>query len=159
VLGLAQAYPNMSQWLDSNLVQTKAAMFRVPATACGEYVDKFSGQDIYSYFKRGNQALFDAVPSSISKVAGVMGLRAPPSIPLYFYKAFGDEISPIADTDSLVAEYCKAGASIHYVKDLIGGHNSEAVTGAPDALSWLKDRLDGVPAAGGCSTQIIASRL
>jgi hypothetical protein len=34
-----------------------------------------------------------------------------------------------------------------------------AVTGAPDALNWLADRLNGKPAASGCSTRNVVSSL
>ncbi|CAK7209710.1 hypothetical protein SCUCBS95973_000532 [Sporothrix curviconia] len=85
---------------------------------------------------------------------------APPStVPFYIYKSVLDEVSPVADTDNLVNAYCSAGATIEYTRDLVSEHGSLAAIGAPKALVWLKDRLDGQPAASGCSTNTLVSSL
>ena len=42
---------------------------------------------------------------------------------------------------------------------MLSEHVILVVTGAPDALNWLSDRLTGKPAASGCSTRNVASSL
>ncbi len=46
-----------------------------------------------------------------------------------------------------------------YQRDILSEHIALVITGAPDALNWLKDRLSGKPAASGCSTRTVVSSL
>lgn len=82
-----------------------------------------------------------------------MGVHGTPTAPLFVYKATGDEVSPVADTDALVKKYCAAGARIQYHRDLLGNHETEAISGSASALAWISDRLNGKGVSGGCSTK------
>ncbi|KAJ5157684.1 uncharacterized protein N7482_008784 [Penicillium canariense] len=154
IYGQAKAYPNFTEWLNANLISSKSAQFYSIASGClsqtssdGEY------QDLFSYFEGGEAPFYDAVPQTVFRWSGRMGLHGTPTAPLFIYKATGDEISLVADTDDLVTKYCAEGATIEYHRDLIGNHESEAVSGSSSALSWLSDRLDGEDVSGGCSTK------
>ncbi|KAJ6441539.1 secretory lipase [Purpureocillium lavendulum] len=85
--------------------------------------------------------------------------KATPKIPFFWYKSVLDEVSPIADTDALVSKYCAAGVSIEYVRDIASEHGSYAVIGAPKALSWLKDIMEGQAPRKGCSKKTKLSTL
>lgn len=84
-----------------------------------------------------------------------MGLHGTPSMPLYIYKGLGDQVSPIADTDTLVKTYCSKGATIEYRRNLVSDHITETILGSANALEWVSDRLDGkkVANAGRCTTK------
>jgi hypothetical protein len=74
---------------------------------------------------------------------GQMGLHGTPKMPMFFYKAIFDEVSPIADTDALVDKLCLQGAQIQYVRDAFGEHVTEAITGAGDAFTAGRGRWRG----------------
>ncbi|PGH34810.1 hypothetical protein GX50_02370 [[Emmonsia] crescens] len=78
-------------------------------------------------------------------------------MPLFINNAFGDEISPVEDTDKLVQKYCSNGASIEYHRNLIGEHVTEAIIGSVNALEWVSDQLAGRPvqSLGSCMTENI----
>lgn len=83
-----------------------------------------------------------------------MGRTGVPAVPLYVYKPVGDEVSPVADTDGVVAALCAGGATVEYRRNLVGGHGTEDVLGAGKALAWIEDRLAGRAVAGeGCVTE------
>ena len=72
-----------------------------------------------------------------------MGYHGVPSMPVYVYKAILDEISPVADTDTLVERYCGIGANILYQRIMVRRHLVEAINGQGQALAFLNAILDG----------------
>lgn len=89
-----------------------------------------------------------------------------PRVPLYVYNGITEEVAPIAGTDNLVDSYCKGGAAVTYrreefppmpVPQLMTTHGTVAVTGAPGAMNFLKDRMNGVPASSRCDTRNVFS--
>ena len=153
IMGLTNAYPELSDYVDANLIPSKAADFKKAQTQCldADIVD-FIFQDMFSYFSDGENLLDGALPQAILNETGYMGTHGTPKMPMFFYKAVADEVSPVADTDALVSKLCSQGAQIQYVRDGLGEHATEIITGAGDAFVFLKDRFDGIPAAPGCST-------
>lgn len=153
--GLSKAYPNFTGWLDQNLVPSKREQFFDIATSCltGAGTQGIF-QDVYSYFINGQNSLNEAVPASIVGRETTLGLRDTPLTPLYIYKAVGDEVSPVGDTDALVAKYCAQGGTIEYHRDLVGEHVTEAIFGSANAFGWVADRLRGEPVStrGRCVT-------
>lgn len=155
--GLAMGYPVMSEYLEKHLVSATAATFRIPRTEClNSYQSTFARQNIFDYFDNGKGFLTDSVPSSIYETAWIMGTRGTPKIPMYFYKGVEDEVSPIAETDALYEKYCAGGATIQYQRNLLAEHIIDSIVGAPAALLWLKDRLEGVESTSGCSKEDVA---
>ncbi|KAF7592370.1 hypothetical protein BBP40_000354 [Aspergillus hancockii] len=160
--GLSKAYPNVSEWLDRSLIPEKRADFQSLASSCliGEGTHGLL-KDVYSFFVNGEASFAEKVPVSIMRLAGQMGIRGTPKMPMYIYKPVHDEISPGADTDELVDTYCSDGATIEYIRDLVGGHASLWITGSANALGWIADRLDGkaVSHQGCTSKDVILSDL
>lgn len=72
-----------------------------------------------------------------------MGRHGTPSMPLFVYKAVADEISPIADTDALVANLCSQGTKIIYIRDYFGEHFTQAATSAGAVIEFI-DNFNGV---------------
>jgi len=158
VMGLYNEYPNLAAYLEQQFVPATETKFKsvrgqcLPATAI-----EFAFNDMFSYFKSGNAVIQGAVPQEVLKT-NTLGQHVP-TTPLYFYKSINDEVSPIADTDKIVSGYCAGGASVQYQRDLLSEHGSLAVTGAPEAMVWLEARMNGTPAASGCSTNSVISTL
>lgn len=157
--GISRAHPNFTKWFDENLLPATKAEFRDIARGCniGE-TSKGGFKDFFSYFKNGRESFYDTVPQSVLNWDGQLGVFGVPTIPLFIYKAIGDEVSPVQDSDQLVEKYCKAGATIEYQKNLIGEHLSEDFTGSANALEWISHRLAGtpVPNQGKCLTNYVA---
>jgi hypothetical protein len=157
VLGLSHEYPEFAAALDNFLVPEKRDEFKVAENQCTvDNVKTFVGQDMMSYFVD--------LPSVITKFrpifdANTMGQHAP-QVPLYVYKGIQDGISSITDTDKLVQSYCDSGSSVTYKRDILANHLSMTFVGAPDALIFLKERLDGRDAKqSACVVQNVISSL
>ncbi|KAJ5667128.1 hypothetical protein N7507_002992 [Penicillium longicatenatum] len=161
IYGQSKAFPNMSVWLEENLLPEQTDEFYYIANGClAQATSRGLGKNLYSFFRGGKAAFEMSVPRSVFHWTGQLGLRGTPVSPLYIYKAVGDEISPVADTDELVAEYCADGARIEYLRDLVGNHETEGIVGSAGALAWLKERLEGVEVSDGCKTKdVVVSEL
>lgn len=155
MLGLAAAYPNMSSFLDAQLKPENASSFRRGLTDCLGNA-KFPAGVVADYFKNPKTAISDPVPVSLFKWGSSFGLHGTPKIPLYVHQAIYDGLEPIADPDTYVANMCKAGAAIQYVRDSANKHPTEAIAGAAGAFSWLIDRLGGTPAPTTCTSANVA---
>ena len=103
----------------------------------------YADQDIFAYFKDGASILQTSVLKGLIDRDGIMGYHGVPSMPVFAYKAIKDEISKVADTDVLVAQYCGDGANILYQRNTAGGHGAEEFNGEPDALKFLAAVFDG----------------
>jgi hypothetical protein len=78
--------------------------------------------------------------------------RAVTTAPVYSYHATGDELVPVAVDDALMAKYCAAGDRVHLVRPAGGSHNTELLTGAPGAITFLANRFAGKRPVDNCST-------
>ncbi|KAF2159512.1 hypothetical protein M409DRAFT_70962 [Zasmidium cellare ATCC 36951] len=157
--GIAKAYPNVSDYVAQTLIPEKAAEYHAINFQCTNDTNaqnRLDFQDISTYFKGGFAALNDPIPQSVITYGASMGFRATPQAPLYVYKAIGDEISPVADTDALVSKYCAAGATIQYARNAVGEHVAEAILGSGGAFGFLMDRFEGKAVTPGCVTENVA---
>lgn len=59
---------------------------------------------------------------------------------------------PIHQADDLVTKYCANGGNVQYVRDTVNDHVEEGVAGGAGELSFLEDRLNGVPFQASCTT-------
>ena len=117
----------------------------------------FSGQNIFQYFQDGPGVVSSPLVQAIINRDGIMGYHGVPAMPVFAYKAIGDEVSPVADSDSLIERYCGVGANILYQRNTVGGHAAEFVNGEQRALDFLTAAFDGSYAskynATGCTIQ------
>ncbi|EED19820.1 secretory lipase, putative [Talaromyces stipitatus ATCC 10500] len=158
IQGLANEYPTAAQLVADNVLPSKAAEFNKTKSLClsGDTTTYF-GQDMFSYVKDPN--IFTEPTATALLGANAMGQHLP-KIPLYIYKSAGDEISPVNDTDALVAQYyCSGGASVQCKRDELSEHAAMAILGAPDAFMWLEDRMNGRPVELGCSQSTVLTSL
>ncbi|KAL4886809.1 secretory lipase-domain-containing protein [Aspergillus karnatakaensis] len=149
VQGLANEYPTAQQLIRENIVPEKWAEFNKTQNLCltGNIIE-YLGDDIYSYVS--DREIFHGEIATQLINENAMGQRTP-EIPILIYKAVNDQVSPVKDTDDLYNTYCANGASVEYVRDLIGEHALMTITGSPDAFMWIVDRLEGVPVAKRCT--------
>jgi len=116
----------------------------------GADTTEFALQDINSYFNSSANIWTDAVPASSIRDLGTMGTHGIPKPPLNVYKGVLDELSPVGDTDALVSEFCKKKVRITYDRNLAAEHLSEAILGAPAALTFLIARMNGDAVPANC---------
>lgn len=144
----------------------------------------YAYQDMGEYFIGGIADITTSLVLRIINLDGIMGYHGVPQMPIFAYKAIGDEISVVEDTDTLVDKYCNSktdsypfdefhgfvtrtllifvcavGANILYQRNTAGAHSEEAVNGRPSALAWLSSVLGGTYAedysASGCTTTTV----
>jgi hypothetical protein len=117
----------------------------------------YANQNILDYFTAGESFLQSPIVQAVANRDGIMGYHGVPSMPVFVYKAIGDEFSPIADTDKLVERYCEVGANILYQRNTVGGHLAEYINAEEDAFIFLSATVDGTYArkytSTGCTIQ------
>lgn len=151
VQGLSNEYPSIAKIIDENIIEDKKPAFSDTKNLClPANIVEYLGQDIYTYTK--NPDIFTAPEVTKILDANAMGHHIP-EIPLIVYKSANDEVSPVNATDELVTSYCDAGADVEYKRDFLSEHGSLVITGVPDAMIWLNDRMNGVPVEKGCSRE------
>lgn len=157
LLGLAHQYKEIDDLVQKHLLPSSRPAFeRVDRQCLTRNFLQFAFKDIATSFD--DPAAFTRGPlTSISHDNDLGHLT--PQIPLYIYKSVLDEVSPIADTDDLVENYCANGASVEYIRDLASAHGILSVTGAAKAMSWLVEAMEGNQQGSGCSTRNVVSSL
>lgn len=70
-------------------------------------------------------------------------------VPLYIYQGGQEFWIPAIGARNLYRAQCRLGANAAY-REVLGEHAIAAVTGYPEALSWLDARLRGSPARSEC---------
>ena len=158
LLGLATQHPDAYRWILRRLRPATAARFlSAQHLTAAQAIAQFRREDIYRYFVGGYHDVRTArVMRAMYDTDGFMGYHGVPRMPVFVYKAVGDELSPVADTDALVTRFCGVGANILYHRNTAGGHNEELVNGRQRAFAWLSSVLDGsydqLYSAMGCTT-------
>jgi len=154
ILGLASQWPELAAYLKQNLNQNgtyNATTFNMAKNyTLYEAIANFNGQNVTDYFTNGVSTLFGSVPQRVLDSDGYMGYHGTPQMPILAYKAIQDEVSPIHDTDVLVARYCGVGATINYQRNTAGSHTSESTYGNSRAVAFLTSVLTGNYNATGC---------
>ncbi|KAI0173028.1 lipase 1 [Hypoxylon sp. FL1284] len=148
LLGVMNEYPEVDAYMRSRL---KTEGSRDVAFLNGREMDSlqafhaYENHDIFDYFV-GGEADFKACEAlrKIEQVEWMLGYHGVPEIPLFIYKAIGDEMTPIADTDAHMEHYRRFKASgIQYERNTAGGHVSEIVNGQDRAIKWLASVFNG----------------
>jgi hypothetical protein len=104
---------------------------------------RFALKDIFNYFVNGDAVLRDPRVQEVTNRDGQMGYHGVPRMPVFAFKAIGDDVSVVADTDALVQRYCGVGANILYQRNTVGNHLTEASNGAGRAVAFLAAVLEG----------------
>jgi hypothetical protein len=160
IYGLANEYTELERIIEEELVDdpVKKESFRNARHMClGTGIVHYPFFDMLSYFKDPEFMDKNEHIQKITKEnnAGQHSTR----IPLIIYKGVLDPTSLSPETDSLVARYCDMGVTVDYRKLVLEGHVTLGATGIPEAISWLMDRLNGVPGPAKCTRSIHLSAL
>ncbi|MGW5313409.1 lipase family protein [Nocardia thailandica] len=152
VLGLTREYPDFAAYLEQRLDPVGKTLRTLKAPLCVQYQSA-----LLPFLNLTGMIGSDGDPLDDPPVAAIladtrMG-KSVPDMPMFVWHSAWDEILPLPATDALVAGYCRdPDASVTYTRDHASEHIVAEVVGGPAALMWLRDRLDGLPAAPGCST-------
>ena len=162
IIGLASQYPGGLDFLIAGLKtsgpRNATGFLAARNQSLAQSIVAFAGQDITSYFVNGVAELMMPLIQRITNRDGIMGAHGFPQSPVFAYKAIGDEVSPVADTDRLVQRYCLLGADIRYDRNSIGDHASEAPNGKARALAFLTQALNGSLNQTGCTITNVTVR-
>lgn len=157
MLGLANEYPVIADKIQASLKPQYAALFSKAKKQClaANALD-FMFKDVVAMF---NGPDITKLPDTVEIMnQNDMG-KAVPKIPIYLYKGVFDEVSHIKDTDDIYKHYCSQNVSVQYRREVLAEHGIAAVTGAPGALAFLIDIMNGRPAHTGCSNSTVWSSL
>ncbi|MCP2341392.1 lipase family protein [Actinomadura rupiterrae] len=114
----------------------------------GTLLAKFKGMKLADYSTVPDPL---AVPS-VAKVLKENTLGAtPPATPIYDYHSNADEIVPVGQDDTLVHDWCAAGATVQKTRDPFGQHTQQAVFRALSVNMFLNDRFTGKPGQNDCA--------
>ncbi|KAE8142315.1 putative lipase [Aspergillus pseudotamarii] len=162
ILGVMNAYKNVSDFVHSDLKETHKAAFLDPQKRCSrceprEYVPgpPLSNADISDFFKHGNHFLYKF--KDTLDYIGLMGKRSYPKFPLYIYQGTNDDITaPVSHTDDLVEEFCKNGVKVWYRRYLGLDHFETSAAGVQGAWLWTMSVFNNPFFPRSCSTKDIA---
>ncbi|MCA2207364.1 lipase family protein [Nocardia rosealba] len=91
--------------------------------------------------------LHSDLAARIYEVTRMEGMRS--ATPLYVYNGEQEFWIPAEGARNLYQEQCELGATAVY-RGVLGEHIVGAVTGYPEAMLWLDERLRGIPAHNEC---------
>ncbi|KAI1452554.1 LIP-domain-containing protein [Annulohypoxylon moriforme] len=162
ILGVTAQYPEAEAYVKSRLVNSTAAEFLgAKNMTLGQATAFFSKKDIYAYFIGGAIDLQAAVLRKVYNVEMKLGYHGVPAMPMFVYKAIGDEYCPVEETDALVNKFCGVGADITYQRNTVGGHVAEITNGQTRAIDWIRGVFNETytPNAFGCSIRDVTVNL
>lgn len=152
IVGLAREYPDFRTFLARQTNPLGQALMAGKAALCVQYQSA-----TFPFLNNIGLINWPGNPLNAPPVRKVLDEtrlgKSTPAMPMYIWNSALDEIVPVSQVDRLVRGYCRdPQARITYTRDHLSEHVIAEIAGAPRAFLWLKDRLDGVPAATGCTT-------
>ncbi|BDT89408.1 lipase family protein [Nocardia cyriacigeorgica] len=152
VIGLSREYPEFAAFLDRNLDPLGQALRTIKAPLCVQYQSNLLPfLNMKGMMRTPGDPLHD--PAVVPMLDDTRMGKSAPGMPMFIWHSAWDEILPLHSTNQLVDTYCKdPSAQVTYTRDHASEHIVAEVTGGPTALLWMRDRLNGVPAAPGCTT-------
>ncbi|MGV9860098.1 lipase family protein [Gordonia sp. NPDC003425] len=146
ILGIARERPellpmanNLALWLATN-----NTIKNLCSGTMGDLGLSFIGTQALS---KDPDPYHSPVANEIFQITDMAGLKAP--MPLYFYHGAQEWWIPASQAHALFAEQCRLGANATF-REYPGEHMTTVFVGFPDAMNWLADRLNGIPAVNGC---------
>ncbi|KAK6199350.1 secretory lipase-domain-containing protein [Scheffersomyces amazonensis] len=156
--GLMQEYPQLNELVRSKIASDKLEDFLYGSKSCMlpslyHFMEHnfFYGED--KYFTDGPAILSEPIVQEIlsENTLALHNNSEIPEIPLFVYHGELDRIVPIVGSERAYNNWCDWGIkSFEFAPDLLNGHITEFVLGAPAALAWLVDRYEGIPPVDGC---------
>ncbi|KGQ09423.1 Lipase 1 [Beauveria bassiana D1-5] len=158
IMGLSKQYPAIKAMVDRELKPEFREVVEQTKHQClVADLAVFSDRDVTAMFTDPRFMYND--PDAVKVLAEIDLGQAVPEIPIYWYKSVHDEVSPVADSDAVYAKYCAGGATVEYLRDEASEHASAMATGAPRAVAWLKNIMNGGKPKPGCSKETTLTSL
>lgn len=143
LLGITSQYLEARAYLESRLVEgTKDEFMSVLHIDITQALKHFAGKDIYSFFENGVADLKTSPMEELYDSQAKLGYRGVPMMPMFVYKAIGDQFCPIKLTDATIERLCSAGGEITYERNTVGGHVSEIENGKLRVFRFLESIFD-----------------
>lgn len=160
LLGVAREYPEVDQFIERYMNPLGKALRLAHEEQCvAMQFATFPFLNIKGLFDYPGDPLGAPEMQPVLREL-TLGYRGTPAAPLYIYQAPFDEAMPINSVNKLYDTYCKdPNAQVAYTRDILAEHGIAAVAGAGSTAMWLNDRLNGIPAAPGCSNRDVASQI
>ncbi|MFC6010532.1 lipase family protein [Nocardia lasii] len=132
------AMNNLGRWVTTSIMKdTCVSVFAVPGVL---HLPIDVGANIVD-------PLRSDLATDIYEITRMRGMRS--VTPLYIYNGDQEWWIPAEGARNLYAEQCELGADAVY-RGVLGEHIIGAVTGYPEAIAWLDQRLLGIPATSEC---------
>lgn len=153
VMGLGREYPYFQRFLDRHTNAEGKVVMALKSPLCVQHQTA-----VFPFLNNKGFLRWPGDPTDAPAVKRVlretrMGQRVP-DMPMYIWQSRHDQIVPASQTDALVRTYCRdPAARVRYTRDHLSEHLVAEIAGAPLALLWLGDRLDGESAEPGCTTR------
>ncbi|MHB8510959.1 MAG: lipase family protein [Actinomycetota bacterium] len=150
LMAVAEAIDNANpqMGLYSLLNAAGRAFYKTVQTGCASSVFASPFTRFDSWTNRPNAVATPQVQQVLAENA--LG-HAVPKAPTFYYNALNDEIVWIEPLDTLVADYCGAGAPMDYYRDPAGAEHIQGVADfAPLAFAYLNARFAGQPVPVTC---------
>ena len=144
--GLANAYPELQEWLDANANDTgRKALSDAKKTCFGSVMSSNFSKDVLgSYFDPAvGSPLTQQLPQQILADNRLGNNGQTPLMPMHIYHSLNDEVVPIKVNDNLVTAWASNGATIDYTRDTASEHVVLSFTGCAAAIDWIQARFDG----------------
>ncbi|GAK63510.1 lipase [Moesziomyces antarcticus] len=144
--GLANAYPELQDWLDLHANKTgKAALQKALTKSFGVVMSSCAFQDVLGTYFDVPDLLADPLIARIMAENKLGVAEDVPQMACQVYQSLHDEVVPYRTTDDLVVAWSAKGACIDYTKDTLSAHVVLCFTGCAMAIRWIQDRFDGKP--------------
>ncbi|WP_110040168.1 lipase family protein [Nocardia neocaledoniensis] len=152
ILGVGREYPEFGDFLRRDLDPLGQGLSQVKSGLCvALQASVFPFLNIKGLIRGDGDPLQHPVVRNVLNEIR-MGKQVP-DMPMFIWQANPDELIPVGQVNTLVDTYCAdPRAQVQYTREHLGEHIATAVSGLPTAMLWLRDRLEGIPAAAGCST-------
>ncbi|OHU31187.1 hypothetical protein BKG76_05810 [Mycobacteroides franklinii] len=154
ISALRGSYPALDSVLTAHLTpQGEKIMTTVRGLSTGQAVGRYAMRSLDRYVDRPIAELM-ALPGLAAMSEDLRLGKVAPTCPVYVYTAVRDQLVGIDEVDRQVNFYATHGTDVTYRRDQLSEHLSLVVLGAPAALRWLAQRLEGMePESGTCTVR------
>lgn len=160
LLGVTTQYPEVREYILDQLIDSgpynETTFLAALNSTTAEIFAIFTNQTVYDYFRDGRDILYSPELSHVLNTEALLGAHGVPRVPLFIYKAVGDEVTSIEGSDKLVERYCEYGANMWYQRNTVGDHLTEVFNGKSRAQQFLQDVLGGRYEHEACTVEDVA---
>ncbi|MEC3953361.1 lipase family protein [Nocardia sp. CDC153] len=158
LFGVAHEYPQLNQFIDEHMNPLGKGLRLIHENQCVAMqfaaIPFVNLKGLFDY--PGDPMQAPELQSVLDDIS--LGHRGTPTSPLYIYEGTFDEVMPLNAIDNTYDIYCQdPNARVQYTRDLFSEHGIAAVSNTASAALWLNDRLNGIPAPGGCHNRDVYS--